>query len=281
MGSELDDKIDHLTRNLAEALEILGGMRGAARPPHVNPFKRLVFKETWPKAVPDHLFADRHSDHERHRRAAAALDQTLERQVAGKKFLDARCGSGDVPHAAAALSPRLSVGYDHARQGWDRFPPDPLLKLTRDWSEVTALGPYDAVVVSDLLGSDDDPVSSLRGAAGVLSDAGLLYVRIRPWTSRVGPDPRRLNKAFAHLFLSDADLLSLGVEALPRCREFRREAYREWFARASLRVRGERRASHPVEPLFGTPALRPKLAEYTTDPDTLSVTFLDYTLEKE
>jgi hypothetical protein len=85
--------------------------------------------------------------------------------------------------------------------------------LTTDFEKVVSEGPYDIIMIYDVLDhSPVEPSEVLAKAKSVLAEDGKIYLRFHPWTGRHGGHAyRKINKAFVHLVFSEEELEHLGV----------------------------------------------------------------------
>jgi 2-polyprenyl-3-methyl-5-hydroxy-6-metoxy-1,4-benzoquinol methylase len=183
--------------------------------------KNLLNTEKWPEAVYSFQIADENSEVDKSERAEGIVDVLLP-DMTDVKFLDFGCGEGHIAKYCSGVS-SISVGYDLIKNTnssfvWEEL--DNKLLLTVDFEKVKKNGPYDVVLLYDVLDhakSDKEQFSSmvdlLSTAKSVLSPEGTIYLRCHPWCSRHGGHLyRKLNKAFIHLIFSQEELNSLGLE---------------------------------------------------------------------
>jgi hypothetical protein len=285
MIQETNKKIDNALSQLRELGLLFESLRPQEPPKPVisTNIKKLVFKENWPCAVPMIHLCNHDSDRDRIRRARMILDQTIERDLTGKRLLHIMCGTGEVNYAALDLGVSISVGYDPNYSGYDKYPDaDRRLLFAADEGEVTFFTKYDEILLYDALGYTQDPKNLIHIAANCVADNGLIYVRVRPWTSRYGmPDVRKLNKAYAHLLFDDHELATMGQDLGSKVWDYR--MYLPLFREFGLRVRREKLFTQPIESLFKTPLMVQKMKEVLGTKefpeDLLSICHVDYTLE--
>lgn len=191
-------------------------------PPTPEFIERLVLSEFWPKAVPEAMIV-RHKEIAKNR--ARSIISIIPGGVINKKFLDFGCGTGDCVNAASSAN--LAIGYDITQhQEWvgDNF--------TTDFDKVRVNGPFDVILMYDvfdhILGNVQEALGQLRS---VCSSSTVVHVRCHPWTSVHGGHVyEKLNKAYAHLFLTDAQLekyQTTNVRKINRPLTFYNEAWKE------------------------------------------------------
>lgn len=220
------EKLEQI-RRLAD--EILQSMGPAGSPPPMAPtaeplkfasdwpaLRRLLDSKEWPQAVFASQIADESSERDKEDRASGICEIILP-PLGRKRFLDFGCGEGHVAKAASREA-ALSVGYDiemspKSQLKWGESQES--LLLTTDFEKVRSMGPYDLVLLYDVVdhARGESPADILSKVSEVLADDGRVYMRCHPWCGRHGGHAyRKLNKAFVHLVLEDIELASLGVE---------------------------------------------------------------------
>lgn len=176
--------------------------------------KSLLDSTDWPEAVFGAQIADENSESDKAERAEGVSDMLLP-PFSGKKFLDFGCGEGHVAKYVSGEA-AISIGYDIARNKLSQFDwekKDGSFFLTTDFENVVSEGPYDIVMIYDVLDhSSEDPSEVLLKAKSVLAEDGKIYLRCHPWTGRHGGHAyRKINKAFVHLVLEEDELEEMGV----------------------------------------------------------------------
>lgn len=246
--------------------------------------REKLFSDEWPQAVaPDFLLQTPEAYEER---AGQILDFVVTDYFEGARFLDYGCGNGYVARAAAKRGTTMSVGYDVKKQ-W-AFESSEHLTFTTELQEVKDLGPYDIILLFDVLDHvEGAPASILKEVQHLLSDKGRVYVRCHPWCSRHGGHLyEKLNKAYAHLVLDDIELTRLGglngppvpqkvVRPLP--------TYRKWFEEAGLVVKSESPITDEMEDFFLADQVVRERIERNWNGEVpmayASVSLVDYVLE--
>jgi 2-polyprenyl-3-methyl-5-hydroxy-6-metoxy-1,4-benzoquinol methylase len=258
-----------------------------------NQITRIFNDEKWPKAVDDSLIAS--SEDDKNDRAAGIVFLFLNDDVLGKKILDFGCGDGNVSHHISEKGAIQSVGYDINKVDiWDSYKPAPNLLLTTDFSQVTSSGPYDIIILYDVIDHSADPFGLLNQIKSVLAPGGIVQVRCHPWCSRHGGHTyRSMNKAFSHLFLSPEAVIKFSDGKAPLQKIIHpRMTYQDWFTKCGFTVRSLEAVSDKVEDFFTQQPLRNQIIhlwksspmqDYASGqvfPDfPMSQSFLDYVLE--
>lgn len=221
--------------------------------------RALVRSDKWPVAVHPGLLIDNENEDDKFGRAESILEQTISTNLAGRKFLDFGCGEGHVAKKASEQQVEMSIGYDIDETGWHRFHSNDRFLLTNDFQEVRRYGPYDAILLWDVLDhimEPEDPHEVLESLNGILSDSGRVYVRCHPWCSKHGTHAYKdLNKAYVHYFFSEEELASMGVRTLPTRKIIHPiTTYDDWFRKSGFKkIEAEAHVVRDsVEPLFQT-----------------------------
>lgn len=183
---------------------------------------------SWPVAVPPSMIVNTEADWKR--RAGVIVNAYLNQSLTGKKFLDFGCGNGAVAHAAADAGASVAVGYDVVdAPSWAS---GGNAKLTTDWNEVLANGPYDVLLMFDVFDHMDKntQIEHCLKAASAVARGGTIYFRGHPWSSRHGGHIyRRLNKAFVHLMLTPGLVEKLSEDRPPTMRLLYRPGYENFW----------------------------------------------------
>lgn len=244
----------------------------------------------WPLAVNPNLICGLDNEEDKADRANGVVELMIEENLNGKKFLDFGCGEGHTVDVSTKHNTVISVGYDIVEDlGWS----DKKGSLTTDMKFVEASGPYDVIMMFDILdhvGPFDDtnaPSTILKKAAELLSPNGKIYLRCHPWTSRHATHMYHWeNKAYIHLVYNDEELKNLGIKVGEPTQKVTRpiETYRTWIKDSGLKVDNERVIKEPVEEFFKSSKLSQiitKNCEFQQFPEfQLSIQFIDYILSK-
>lgn len=199
---------------------------------------KLVQSEFWPQAVNPALVVS--DDNQKQLRASSIIHSFVRENIEGKRFLDFGCGEGHTVLAAKKKEPRTVIGYDIVKN--ERWGDDPI--FTTEWSRVIEAGPYDAVLVYDVLDhivDENTRLDVMQKIRGVLSNDAKIYMRCHPFTSRHGTHLyTTLNRAYAHLFLNNEQIKSLGGEQEACHKTLRpKRVYRDLFTKAGLTIKAE------------------------------------------
>lgn len=268
--------------------------KGRIMPSTPEPIERqrrleeAVAHEDWPVAIDGAFLVDMNSTDERARRAHAILDTFLDYSLAGKRFLHYLCSDSDVV-AEAARRGAAVLGYNAQAT-------DDQTLLVNDWALVAARGPYDAILLFDVLDHlmDEEPEALLRRLTGLLAGRGRLCVRCHPWTARHATHLfGRLNKAYLHLIFNDEDLALLGLQNQPTRRIIHPLAsYAAWFKAAGLQVVDKYVAKQRVEVFFVEHYAQAIAAHWKLSPnpelaagrqlplEQLNIQYVDYVLSR-
>jgi SAM-dependent methyltransferase len=264
--------------------------------PVVNEFSllcNLLNSNDWPQATYAVQIVDEDSESDKDERAEVIVNMFLPKEH-GKRFLDFGCGEGHVANYASK-SAELSVSYDVVNNPRSRFiwedKKDKLL-LTTDFNKVISEGPYDIILIYDVLDHAQDPKEVLTKAKSVLAEDGKIYVRTHPWTSRHGGHAyRKINKAFVHIVFTEEELRSMGVELEYNVKSMRPiDDFNSWLNGSGLKKSSEPDLNQQqVEPFFReNPIVRKRILdnfgikEWTEGlPEwQMSQCFWDYVLER-
>ena len=163
--------------------------------------EKLILSEFWPKAVPDSMIV-RSQEAVSHR--SKAIITSFIGNLENKKFLDYGCGDGSCV-ITAAVQANYAAGFDiKENDEWIDG-----INLTTDFSKIKENGPYDVILLYDVF--DHIPEDQINGCLNqihsVCHPKTKIRVRCHPWTSiHGGHIYESINKAYAHLFLSNDQL---------------------------------------------------------------------------
>jgi hypothetical protein len=265
---------------------------GPTDPYEFHELRSLVESKAWPEATFLFQVTDENSESDKQDRAEGIANIVLP-PLKGKRFLDFGCGEG---HLARFVSDEasVSVGYDIVKSGslpWESE--DERFLLTTDADKVSSMGPYDVILLYDVLDHVSVEMSEvLRSAGGFLSDDGVIIVRCHPWSSRHGGHVyRKINRAFVHLVLTNEEMSSLGAETPDSQRIILPIQVYENAIKASglSKHKGPDVDMQDVEPFFwNQPLVRSRIfrafgLQASSDAmptDQMSICFVDYWLKK-
>jgi len=168
----------------------------------------LIKQPDWPVAVDADLICDETNQAEKIERAEGIRDVFLNMDTKDKNILDFGCGEGHLVHSLQETKPHYVVGYDiynNKKVELDKS----VASIFYDWEIVKEKGPYDIIVLYDIL---DHLVGMsmqdcLKMCSEVLKPDGKIALRCHPFISRHGGHSyTKFNKAYAHLFLNEAEL---------------------------------------------------------------------------
>lgn len=250
----------------------------------------------WPQAVSPCQIVEEDSEKDKEERAEGIV-QVLLPPLLGKRFLDFGCGEGHIAKNASKEA-SLSVGYDafkseNSRLVWEDT--HDYCLLTTDFKRVKEMGPYEVVLIYDVLdhARGAEPSEILSKAAEVLAEGGKIYLRCHPWCGRHGGHLyRKINKAFVHLVLSEEELRFLGVEPEHNTKVIRPlKYYHEAINAAGLVIQSQPEMDNQeVEDFFrDVPAIRKRILRHWDVEDwsadqpsfQMSQCFVDYVLKKK
>jgi len=220
----------------------------------VNDIKSLVMSSFWPQAVDSTLIVD--NEEEKYYRAMSIVNVMVGQNVEGKKFLDFGCGEGHCVIAAAQKGAK-AWGYDIVDQKWDGLDrsdvPDGNAAITTDFEEIKRNGPYDIVLIYDVVDhivDDSERLQALKNIKSVCGENAMVYVRCHPFTSRHGTHLyKKFNKAYAHLLLSDEDLKEYGGEETAQIRK-PIKTYGDLFKESGFKAQSTDIIKTPMEEIF-------------------------------
>jgi 2-polyprenyl-3-methyl-5-hydroxy-6-metoxy-1,4-benzoquinol methylase len=255
--------------------------------------KRLLNSPEWPAAVLPFQVADENSESDKEERAEGISDILLP-PLANKRFLDFGCGEGHVAHFVSKTA-LTSVGYDLKKTGsrfvWEQKEGN--LLLTSNFDSVVAEGPYDIILIYDVLDHSESSMSELLSKAkSVLSDDGKIILRCHPWSARHGGHLyRKINKAFVHLVFTESELDEMGLRPEHNLRiTYPINTYKEAIKKSGLNEAATVEIdTQEIENFFKEDALvRSRILkafgikEWTENPPAfqMSLCFVDYVLKK-
>lgn len=234
--------------------------------------KQLLESPAWPEAAPDFLICDDTEEHKVERaKVIMELTTAAVGDLKGRKFLDFGCGDGHTTRAASALG-AIATGYD----------------IGQDWEAVKAQGPFDAVLLYDVLDHCENPVATLTQLAEVVTPDTKVFCRCHPWTGPHGGHYyQQKNKAYVHLVFTDDELQKLGLKPVfVQKVKFPIRDEHQWFTAANFNVVSQSMEHAVVGEFFKQNPLvvkRLSLPEYDNKvPEwQMSQTFNDFVISKK
>jgi SAM-dependent methyltransferase len=230
----------------------------------------LVNSTKWPCAVDPKLICD-DSDQDKADRAEGILDLIIDIHLEKLKFLDYGCGEGHVVNRSRLQNPRIAVGYDIKKlEKWEQWEKAPNVLFTDDWAEAKNIGPYNIILMYDVLdhmaGSQEELINHLKEIKNILAPNGKIYVRTHPWCSRHGTHLyHSLNKAFAHIVFTEKEIEEMGYKQ-DEIRKIKLPIhdYSQIFASAGLRIHsGPHQIKESVELFFtNTPSVANRIRSH-------------------
>ena len=272
---------------IREQMELLGLPKINIYERRFDAIKELLFNDVWPEAIQT---GDIPTADELELRADNILDLIVIEWLEGSRFLDFGCGDGWVTTQSAKRKTKISVGYD-IHSTWKHEPIENL-EFYNDFSKVEERGPYDVVLMYDVLDhmTEMNQVEMLNRVRQVLSADGRIYVRNHPWCSRHGRHYyHQINKSFAHVIFDSTEMLRIGgftsqEGVVPLTKPI--QTYRNWFSASDLRIVDERKIITQVPDFFKSPdntLIRDRLTTHWGDEDpfvNMEIDFVTYKLSQ-
>ena len=165
----------------------------------------------WPEAAPAFLICQ-NTEEDKTERAEGIINYIAE-NFTNKKFCDFGCGEGHVAREAGKIA-GYSIGYDVVKDGtlpWESTEYD--YSLTTDFEKIKQNGPYDIILLYDVLDHVKSPEDVLKQVASISNANTKIFVRFHPWIGRHGGHLYKdLNKAWAHLVFTEEELKLMGIK---------------------------------------------------------------------
>lgn len=246
----------------------------------------LAKSDSWPLAM-DESQLTQDTEEEKLHQAAKYINSVLKNRLNQKKVLDFGCKEGHLGYVASTLfDTSVMCCYDLQDQNWDHFDKSENLIFTTNWDFVIEKGPYDIININDVIDHAQEFGKTLEKIKEVKSEAGRLYIRCHPWTSRHGSHmENQLNKAFLHLVFTEDELYGMGVKPTQVVKLTNPIlTYHELFKQAGFTVMREYIHRKSVELFFvHNPAILRRIKEKWKDSDkfpreTLEIEYIDFTL---
>lgn len=203
--------------------------------------RMLAKSDLWPDAVPKSLISDTETQNSR----AMGILQTMNIPIAGKKFLDFGCGEGHTVVIAKEVFGAKAFGYDIKNFEWNEK------NITNNLETVFKNGPYDVILLYDVLDHAEEPETILKTCKQILSPDGKIFVRVHPWFSRSGTHIyKQLNKAYLQLVFNNEELSALGTIQEKVNEIINIETYKEWVKKTDLMIVSENVTRQNIELFF-------------------------------
>lgn len=240
----------------------------------------LLNDPDWPQAIHENLIC---SDNplEISERARGIICLMIEEDLDKKKFLDFGCGDGMCAVIANDEFGATSTGYDINRDV--NWPIDTTALLTTNWEHVVKRGPYDVILMHDVLDHLKDLNSigeCLRNVKKILKRNGRLYVRCHPYTSKHATHSyEKFNKAYIHLVLNEKEMKKIKHEKTLKILKpiwTYENNFKELF-----KVSNRRNITDSVDPFFKRKDISDKIIKNLGFFPEFQMTlqFIDYTLK--
>jgi 2-polyprenyl-3-methyl-5-hydroxy-6-metoxy-1,4-benzoquinol methylase len=242
----------------------------------------------WTPAVDPDFMLDLNSEDDKFSRARGILSQFVLEQLGDVKILDFGCGEGHVTNMFRSVNQDISlvVGYDIEEQ-WAKVPLEKPDFFTSDIEKMKEFGPYDIILMHDVIDHCRQPLDTLQLVKQLLHPAGEVKIRVHPWSSRSGAHHyRAFNKGWAHMLLSEEQLVKAGVSNLPFVyKNLNPDVYREWFNECGFRVADAQEHWEPAgpEPFENQPIMKAQMLKNYPGFENINYsmierTFIDYSL---
>ena len=148
-------------------------------------------------------------------------------------------------------------------------------------------GPFDLVVLYDVIDHCEDPVATLNAVRSVCHDKTVVFLRTHPFCGPHGGHIyRQINKAYVHLFFNDEELTEMGVKS-----DFVRKVFfplagvEDWLKKSKFKITNNSMTRAVVPSFFKKPEMIKLLLESYPSKEfpewQMSQVFNDYVLQKE
>lgn len=110
-------------------------------------------------------------------------------------------------------------------------------QLTTDWQKILTQGPFDVVILYDVMDHCVDPIAALQSVRQVCTSSTHVFSRFHPFCGPHGGHLyQTINKAYVHLFFTEHELKQMGVEPdFPQKVLFPLGAVDEWLKKRICR----------------------------------------------
>lgn len=249
--------------------------------------RRLLYSDAWPEAVKSDLICQLDDRESQIDRAQGILDIIIQENLKGLKFLDFGCSYGYVPYLVSQQE-SFAVAYDiEAFESWSKFEQSSNFIATTDFATVDSNGPYDVILLFDVLDHVEEPETVLRQVHSLLKENGRVYVRCHPFMSKTATHLYyELNKAYIHLIFTDEELKLLTQGGLPTKKIiYPLATYRELFELCSFVYKNEHIIDEEVSSFFKNPRIVQRILDNTGHKNfpefQMSQQFISYKIMKK
>lgn len=217
-------------------------------------FNNIEEDKDWPVAVSPILIIDQSNQDDQEQRAKNIVELAVEAEIENLNVLDFGCGAGFTTNELLEKNPRSVIGYDPTEnENWKNYNKKKL-KFTSDYEEMKNNGPYDFILIYDVLDhlTNEDPKEVLQKLGKLLTKEGLMFIRCHPFTSPHATHLYyKLNKAYLHLifpekFLEEKGLVGENVRKVIHPMF----TYKNWITKAELSIIKEDKIIEPVDEFF-------------------------------
>lgn len=252
--------------------------------------KKALESDKWPEAVNPNLICDPNNESDKLERGRGIVELMIEPDLKGLKVLDIGCGEGHVAFVASEYEPTTVVGYDiKENKKWEEFKKEKLL-YTTNFNEVLAEGPFDVIVLFDVLDhvKGETPIELLKKAKNALAPDGQIYMRCHPYTSKHATHLyHQINKAYIHLVFSEEEIKQLiSDESLVEENigvTTPMKTYENFIQSSGLTQVHRREITSKVDPFFKIPRIAERVMKSTKMKQfpeyQMGLDFIDYVLK--
>lgn len=247
--------LDHMKRSLQNMLKEERKIT-APRPKNHDEYleeftklKYLITSGTWPLALPESQMVREGIEEDKIERANHIISNLFS-PPKGQRILDYKCKEGHVVlEAVKKHDATFASGYDDEKQEW---PKQDRTLFTDNWEKIKEKGPYDTILMMDVLDHEENPLETLNKVKQVKTSSGEIFVRCHPWTSRHATHLYHdRNLAYLHLVFTEKELVTLGLLGKPTKKITDPEkTYATWFKEVGLTIEHEEVHTQEVDTFF-------------------------------
>ncbi len=206
--------------------------------------KMLLNSDQWPHAIDPTLICNAENEQDKEDRAEGIIDLVVDVHLKNLSFLDFGCGDGHVVEKTRQQGPRRAVGFDiKTYEKWDEWESSETIFHTNDWEEVQRAGPYNAILMYDvidhIIGHENEVINALKRIKSVAAPGVKVFVRCHPWCSRHATHLyHKMNKAYLHVIFTSEELEKMGLITENEARKIIHPiiTYQNWFRQAGFQV---------------------------------------------